>query len=44
MHLNFVVPKIEIFCDFRVFTLGPIPENENLEIAEILQKRHNTVI
>ena len=44
MHLNFVDPKIEIFRDFRVFALRPIPENENLEIKVILQKRHNTAI
>ena len=44
MLLNFVDPKIEIFRDFRVFVLRPIPKNENSEITEILQKRHNTVI
>ena len=44
MHLNFVEGKIEIFRDFRVFILRPIPNNENSEISEILQKRHNTVI
>ena len=34
--------KIKIFCNFHVFVLSPIPENENSEITEILQKRHNT--
>ena len=36
--------KLKIFRDFRVFVLRPIPKNENSEIFEILQKRHNTVI
>ena len=44
MHLNFVVPKIEMFRNFRAFILSPIPKTENLEITEILQKRPNTVI
>ena len=39
MLLNFVDPKIEIFRDFRVFVLRPIPKNENSEISEIVQKR-----
>ena len=30
--------------NFQVFLLSPIPKNENLEIKEILQKRHNTEI
>ena len=42
MHLNFIDPKIKIFCYFRVFILRPIPKNENPEITEILQKGHNT--
>ena len=36
--------KKKISCDFQVFLLSPIPKNENLEIKEILQKRHNTEI
>ena len=44
MYLNFVDPKLGIFGDFRVFVLRPIPKKENLEIMEILQKCHNTVI
>ena len=44
MHLNFVDPNTEIFRDFRVFDLRPIPKNENSEIMEILQKRHDIVI
>ena len=44
MHLKFVGPKIEIFRDFWVFVLRAMPKNENSEISEILQKRHNTVI
>ena len=44
MHLKFVGPKIEIFRDFWVFVLRGMPKNENSEISEILQKRHNTVI
>ena len=43
MHLNLADSKIEFFRDFRVFVLRPIPKNENSEILEILQKRHNTV-
>ena len=34
--------KIKISRDFRVFVLRPMPENENSEIAEILQKGHDT--
>ena len=44
MHLNFLDPKIEIFSDFRVFIISLTAKNENLEITEILQKRHNTEI
>ena len=44
IYLNIIDPKIKIFRDFRVFVLRPIPKNENLEISEILQKCHNTVI
>ena len=36
--------KIKFFCDFWVFVLSPTPKNENSEITEILQKRHNTII
>ena len=42
MHLNVINPKIKIFSDFWVFVLSLIPKNENSEITEILQKRHNT--
>ena len=38
MNLSSVDPKIEIFCDFRVFFLRIILKNKNLEITEILQK------
>ena len=38
MHLNFIDPKVKIFCDFRVFVLSSIPKNKNSEIKEILQK------
>ena len=44
MFLKFADPKIKIFHDFWVFVLSPIPKNENSEITEILQKRHNTEI
>ena len=44
MYLNFADPKIEIFRDFRVFVLSPIPKNENSEITEIHQKPQNTEI
>ena len=44
MYLNFADLKIDIFRDFRVFVLSPIPKNENSEITEILQKRYNTKI
>ena len=44
IHLNFIDPKINIFRDFRVFVLSPIPKNKNSEITEILQKCHNTEI
>ena len=44
MYLNFADLKIDIFRDLRVFVLSPIPKNENSEITEILQKRHNTEI
>ena len=42
MHLNFVDPKIEIFRDFQVFVLRPIPKNENSEIKDIYEKPQNT--
>ena len=38
MHLDFVDQKIEIFGDFRVFFLRPIPKSENSEITEIHEK------
>ena len=44
MHSNFIDPKIEIFSDFRVFVLGPIPKTENLEVTEIHEKTPNTEI
>ena len=44
MHSNFIGPKIEIFSDFRVFVLGPIPKTENLEVTEIHEKTPNTEI
>ena len=44
MHSNFIDPKIEIFSDFRVFVLGPIPKTENLEVIEIHEKMQNTEI
>ena len=44
MHLNFVDTKIEIFRDFQVFVLRPIPKNKNLEIMEINEKPQNTEI
>ena len=36
--------NVEIFRDFRVFVLSPIPKNENSEIRKILQKRYNAKI
>ena len=42
IHLSFIDPKIKIFRDFQVFVLIPVLKNENPEIAEILQKGHNT--
>ena len=44
MYLKFADPKIRTVHDFWVFVLSPIPKNENSEITEILQKRHNTEI
>ena len=44
MHLNFIDQKTKLFRDFRISVLSSIPENENWQITEILQKRHNTEI
>ena len=55
LYLNFEDPKIKIFRDFRIFVLSQkrklgnhgkneIPKNENSEVTEIRQKRHNTEI
>ena len=38
MYLNIAYLKIKIFCDFWGFDLIPVPKNENLEIAEMLQE------
>ena len=42
MYFSLIDPEIKIFRDFQVFVLSPIPKNENSEITEVLQKRHNT--
>ena len=39
MYLNFMHPKAN-----RVFAMYPTAKNDNLEIKEILQKRHNKEI
>ena len=44
MYLNFVDPKIEIFCDRQEFILRPISKNKNSEIMEIHEKPQNTEI
>ena len=44
MHLNFIDQKTKLFRDFWISVLSSIPKNENWQITEILQKRHNTEI
>ena len=44
MHLSVINLNIKIIRYFQVFVLGLTPKNENLEITETLQKRHNTEI
>ena len=38
MNLKFADLKTEIFRDFRVFVLSPIPHKDNSEVKEIHQK------
>ena len=38
MYLKFADLKTEIFRDFLVFVLSPIPHNDNSEVKEIRQK------
>ena len=35
MHLNFADLKIEVFRDFRVLVLSPVPKKKKSEITEI---------
>ena len=44
MHLSVINLKIKIIHDLQDFVLSLTPKNENLEITEILQERHNTEI
>ena len=44
MDLNFIDQKTKLFRDFWISALSSIPKNENWQITEILQKRHNTEI
>ena len=44
MYLRVINMKIKIIGDFQDFVLNLTPKNENLEITEILQERHNTEI
>ena len=44
LYLNFADVKTEIFRDFRVFVLSPIPKSENSENTEIHQEPQKTKI